>query len=242
MPVRGAGSSVFGTPPEADWSMIYGMLLVSLWFWVCAVVLAVVMAFVADAVTRYYTWSIFWRAYCSCGALMVVASSWIGWAPAVHPLVVSGLLVLSAGLAVSLAAEVADIHPSDFLQKLAALWMLLCVGLLVVCGVLNAPLLIQRMQRDVGGTWFPWLMVLVVGTLGCIAHVFKRFNQRFYGATEVLFGLSTMYKLATSWTRNEALLAEWAVVVGSAYIVARGLNNWHEAAAKPGPLNVRDGG
>lgn len=119
---------------------------------------------------------IFVRAYPSAIAVVVVVGSWFRWWDT-DPTLQLAILLVNAILALSLAAFVADVKPVGIRLLLCALWMLICMGLAVVYAVLQAPATIQRIEREIGGPWFRWLMVGLVLAVGTIVHVFNRINQ-----------------------------------------------------------------
>jgi len=41
-----------------------------------------------------------------------------------------------------------------------------------------------------------------------------------------------MYRVAEAWPQGGTLAAQWAAIVASAFIVARGMNNYDDASAK----------
>jgi hypothetical protein len=112
--------------------------------------------------------------------------------------------------------------------------MLVSMGLAVVYLVLEAPAIVQRIERDVGGPRFRWLLVGCVLGVGTVIHVFKRINQLWYGITEIIFGAATMYRVAETWPQGGTMATQWVAVIAGAYIVARGLNNCQEARIKSG--------
>jgi len=79
-----------------------------------------------------------------------------------------------------------------------------------------------------------FLAAAIVIGLGWVAYLFKRSNKLWYGMVEMFFGASSAIAIVTSvnFTAVEfskLSLAQFAALAGSAYIVARGLNNYHDA-------------
>jgi len=66
-------------------------------------------------------------------------------------------------------------------------------------------------------------------SLGLFAHWFKGKNQRVYGIIEVLFGSLSAFAIAFSLPGDQISLTEYASLIGSSYVVARGMNNMSEA-------------
>ena len=66
-------------------------------------------------------------------------------------------------------------------------------------------------------------------SLGLFAHWFKGKNQRLYGIIEVLFGSLSAFAIAFSLPSDNISLTEYASLVGSSYVVARGMSNMSEA-------------
>jgi hypothetical protein len=66
-------------------------------------------------------------------------------------------------------------------------------------------------------------------SLGLFAHWFKARNQRLYGIVEVLFGSLSAFAIAFSLSSDNISLTEYASLIGSSYVVARGVNNMSEA-------------
>lgn len=61
--------------------------------------------------------------------------------------------------------------------------------------------------------------------LGTLAFWFKRKNQVNYGLFEIVFGVASAFRLARGLLVQEAMLAQWASLVGAVYVVSRGVNN-----------------
>jgi hypothetical protein len=70
---------------------------------------------------------------------------------------------------------------------------------------------------------------VTVFAIGCFAYVFKRKRKLRYGQLEVLFGALSAIGIASKLKSEESVFAEWVGLVGSAYVVTRGLTNWSEA-------------
>ena len=61
--------------------------------------------------------------------------------------------------------------------------------------------------------------------LGTLAFWFKKKSQVNYGWFEVFFGVASAFRLARGLLVQEAMLAQWASLVGAVYVVSRGINN-----------------
>jgi hypothetical protein len=72
------------------------------------------------------------------------------------------------------------------------------------------------------------LIGVFVILFGCSAHLFKMKNKLRYGQCEMLFGAVSAASIAGGLTTQDTL-SQWVGLAGSAYVVARGLNNWSEA-------------
>jgi hypothetical protein len=79
---------------------------------------------------------------------------------------------------------------------------------------------------------FQVLIFLSLLLLGYSAFLFKSWDQRWYGVGEVCFGIFSGGNIAFSLRSNGAMFGHWAALVGCVYVIARGLNNIHEARAK----------
>ena len=64
---------------------------------------------------------------------------------------------------------------------------------------------------------------------GVGAHFFKRISQWWYGSVEVIFGMASIITISWTLIGNGITLVQWASLIGAAYVVARGLNNMHDA-------------
>jgi 4-hydroxybenzoate polyprenyltransferase len=76
------------------------------------------------------------------------------------------------------------------------------------------------------GLQFTQLLIafLIMG-IGTGAYFFKRKNQKWYGIVEILIGFLSAVVVAGSLLPHKLDLAKWATLAGSAYVVARGLEN-----------------
>ena len=72
------------------------------------------------------------------------------------------------------------------------------------------------------------LIGMLVIALGCGAHFFKMKSKLRYGQVEILFGAFSAASISGGLGANETL-SQWIGLAGSAYVVARGLNNWSDA-------------
>jgi hypothetical protein len=85
-----------------------------------------------------------------------------------------------------------------------------------------------------GSTEIRVILALVVVLLGVSAHVFKRKNKLRYGQLEVLVGVISAFGIATGVAAGQSLFSRGIALVGAAYVVARGLNNWSEELEQNG--------
>jgi len=69
------------------------------------------------------------------------------------------------------------------------------------------------------------LIAFIIVGIGVGAYNFKRKNQKWYGTLEVLVGFFSAVFVAGSMAPHTIDLAKWATLAGSAYVVARGLEN-----------------
>ncbi|MGA2814051.1 MAG: hypothetical protein ABSG16_21840 [Candidatus Acidiferrum sp.] len=72
-------------------------------------------------------------------------------------------------------------------------------------------------------------LALLIMLAGIGAYFFKQMTQQWYGFVEAIFGGSAVVAVALGISPGSATPAQWATLVGSAYVIARGLNNWAEA-------------
>lgn len=80
---------------------------------------------------------------------------------------------------------------------------------------------------------------VVIG-LGVGAHYWKRMNQSSYGICEVIFGSLSGIFITFSLSLDTPLMSQWVGLGGSAYIIARGLNNVFEAKEKKNLSAIQD--
>jgi hypothetical protein len=85
--------------------------------------------------------------------------------------------------------------------------------------------IIEFLFRVLGPTKVAILAVVVVIVGGGFAFWFKRRSQLMYGAVEMLFGCLSALSVALTLAPGKSLIAQWASLAGSAYVIARGLSN-----------------
>jgi len=68
------------------------------------------------------------------------------------------------------------------------------------------------------------IFAFCVVALGYAAYRFKRSNQSWYGISEISFGFFSA--LATVWSVGDFATTNWVAIVGSTYVVARGVSNY----------------
>lgn len=64
-----------------------------------------------------------------------------------------------------------------------------------------------------------------VAIAGITAYWFKRKNQKWYGMVEIGVGVLSAVFVAGTLTPHKLDLARWSTLAGSAYVIARGLEN-----------------
>jgi hypothetical protein len=105
------------------------------------------------------------------------------------------------------------------------------------------PNLDERFLRSVTAVFGLHLTQLLVSVLviavGWSAHRFKLRNKLWYGYVEVVFGAGSAIAVVSrvnfaAIEFRSLTLAQYAALVGTAYVVARGLNNITEAKERPG--------
>jgi hypothetical protein len=69
----------------------------------------------------------------------------------------------------------------------------------------------------------------IIIAVGIGAYFFKQMNQHRYGFVEALFGASAVFAVAFGISPLSPTPSQLTTMVGSAYVIARGLNNWAEA-------------
>ena len=70
-----------------------------------------------------------------------------------------------------------------------------------------------------------FFVAVITLALGTFAFWFKKKNQVNYGLFEIAFGIACAFRLARGLLVQEAMLAQWASLVGAVYVVSRGVNN-----------------
>jgi hypothetical protein len=106
----------------------------------------------------------------------------------------------------------------------------LALGLVFVVVIFGADVY-QDLAQRLHNRPFQLLVIFAVMFSGWILHRFKQWNQYLYGVTETAFGVASIIRVA-SGIGQQALLTQWTIIVGCVYIIARGLNNCHEAKSK----------
>jgi hypothetical protein len=82
-------------------------------------------------------------------------------------------------------------------------------------------------------------IAVAVVFIGIAAHLFKRKNQILYGQVEVAIGAASAFTIAAGIKPAEAF-SRWVALVGCAYVVARGFNNWSDGLMRlHGNPNIR---
>lgn len=77
------------------------------------------------------------------------------------------------------------------------------------------------------------LATALVMAVGCLAYFFKKWQQYYYGFTELCFAAVSTWNIASGLsTHHEALVSRWTALIGATYVAARGLGNMSEAKAK----------
>jgi hypothetical protein len=94
------------------------------------------------------------------------------------------------------------------------------------------PILYRLSTRLIGPHRTQVIIGIAVIAVGVMAHWFKRINQFGYGIVEVFFGGVSGFLLAFTMTPATAARTQWASLVACSYVVARGLNNMHDAKRK----------
>jgi hypothetical protein len=69
------------------------------------------------------------------------------------------------------------------------------------------------------------VLITVICAAGWFAHEYKRRQQIRYGMLEVLFGVVSAVSVGLSMIPGNSTLTQWVALVGSGYVIARGLNN-----------------
>jgi hypothetical protein len=118
--------------------------------------------------------------------------------------------------------------------KEALLWIVAngTVAALLALFQVGAPDIALKMGHIFGwvmqrlGVRFTHILVAVfVTALGTGAYLFKARNQKWYGMVEVGVGFLSALFVAGTLQPNHLDLAKWATLAGSAYVIARGLEN-----------------
>jgi hypothetical protein len=60
---------------------------------------------------------------------------------------------------------------------------------------------------------------------GAVAHIWKKWDIYSFGISEVVFGCIAAWFITFRITPGQPLLSQWVGLGGTAYIIARGLNN-----------------
>jgi hypothetical protein len=77
------------------------------------------------------------------------------------------------------------------------------------------------------------LIVCICGA-GWFAHEYKRKQQIRYGLLEVLFGVVSTVTVGLSMIPGNSTLTQGVALVGSGYVIARGLNNVRDGRSAKG--------
>ena len=102
--------------------------------------------------------------------------------------------------------------------------LLVSFGLVRTLAVLGPPTLETMIRYHLELT----LPLFVLG-FGYAAHWFKTKSQYWYGCSEVAMATALALNVARGMNPGEPMFSRWAALVGTAYIVARGLSNISDA-------------
>ncbi len=106
------------------------------------------------------------------------------------------------------------------------------IGFLLVYAGMSRLFSIPTVRHGLGTYWSRALLSLVVIAAGFVAFRFKNANQILYGRVEVAFGMASCLNVALRSPIESSLLAQWSALIGSAYVVSRGLNNISDARSR----------
>lgn len=122
--------------------------------------------------------------------------------------------------------------------------------IIAIVGGVIAGVYATNIQDPIAHRWFESIVLLVgihkaqllvfftIISLGVVAHGIKRLNQSNYGMLEIVFGAVSAFSISSNMKPGEPLFGKWAVLIGCAYVIARGLNNVHDARARAVAANV----
>lgn len=139
------------------------------------------------------------------------------------------LFLIGFGVLVALALD----------AKKRALWLRLVIGLLVsgafFAGMYFSYPYTEHLRRG-ADEWLTTMagrfaIAVAVLAFGMFAHWFKSKDKLRYGQVEVVFGALSVISVANGISPKDVLFSKWVALAGSAYVVARGLNNWSDALA-----------
>jgi hypothetical protein len=106
-------------------------------------------------------------------------------------------------------------------------------ALLVVLGWRYGHWLFTNLERIVGIHPAQFLLSIGIIAAGIGAYYFKKNAQRYYGAVETAFGMTSSCVIAFTMSLPAATLAQWASLISCGYVIQRGLNNIREGTPKP---------
>jgi len=99
-------------------------------------------------------------------------------------------------------------------------------------------LMLPAAVRFLGDYGAKLLVATCIVALGFLAYEFKKRDQLLYGRIEICFGIASGITLAFSSMPNEMHVTQWASLVGSAFVIARGRNNISDAKHSPGASTI----
>jgi hypothetical protein len=80
----------------------------------------------------------------------------------------------------------------------------------------------QIVSSAVGKTLVGMMVIL----FGLAAYLLRHRNKVLYGQLEVFFAAASAAGIASKLKPGETLLSQWVGLMGAAYVVSRGMNNW----------------
>jgi hypothetical protein len=100
------------------------------------------------------------------------------------------------------------------------------LGISVVLLTFAVTLAMNKFFYKLPGKYFNYIAISAL-PIGYAIHRFKRFNQIYYGAVEILFGIATA--AGTTLGIKNFGGAQGITIMGAIYVVARGFNNIYDA-------------
>lgn len=118
-------------------------------------------------------------------------------------------------------------HPIEMLLFSFTAWLYIGLSVVIFVWLLTA---LPSIQNEIE-KWPDWLkmpLAIVAILPGWLLFRYRKYKRRWYGATEIIFGVALAYYS----TRSQSDTAQVISLLGAFFVIARGFDNWREGNDK----------